>query len=147
MDIYQGDPALFLDENGSELIFKGGQPILDQGLENAAKISLFTEGWFGNVLFDEESQRVGSNFESENRKPITATNLQSREQSAIDALQWLIDDGIASNVEVEASNENGVKVDYIIRIFPVGRDVQELRVSENGLNWIAQFFNPAHGRV
>jgi hypothetical protein len=55
---YQGDPALFLQGAGSELIWRGGQSIMDQGLENIVVILLFTTlepktsplGWYGNYL-------------------------------------------------------------------------------------------------
>ena len=62
-DIYQGDPRLFLDSDGSFLKFTGGQPVMDRGLENIVLISLFTRpGWPGNVLFQDENQKIGSDF-------------------------------------------------------------------------------------
>ena len=43
-DRFQGDPRLVLTEEGSEIIWKGGQPVLDQGVENVVLIDLFTNG-------------------------------------------------------------------------------------------------------
>jgi phage gp46-like protein len=60
--LYDGDPRIFMDDgDGSYLLFKGGQPVMDSGLENAVFISLFTTldppesvlGWCGNYLWDE----------------------------------------------------------------------------------------------
>lgn len=148
IDRYQGDPALFLSENGSRMIFKGGQAILDAGFENAVKISLMTkQGWIGNDLFRNENKKVGSDFLKINEGSITLQGLNLREQSAKKALQWMIDSGIAQEIEVAIENPTGYILDYYILIKPPGKTAQELFFTKNGSNWIAQRFDPAHERV
>ena len=147
-DIYQGDPALFMNENGSEMIFTGGQPIMDPGLENAVKISLFTrQGWAGNVLFGSENEKIGSDFEEENQTPITLQSLADREDAAQKALAWMVSSGLVSSITIEITNPGGMLLNYLISIFPPGRDVFELLLQRNGLNWVEQAKNPAHGRL
>jgi hypothetical protein len=142
IDPYQGDPRLFLDENGSELEFKNGQPVVDQGLENSALISLFTApGWAGNI-FLAASQKIGSEFEELASGTITLQSLIDTEKAALSAL----DDEAYGEVSVEVVNSNSYRLNTKIRISPPGRDVDTLLVQKNGLNWIAQKIDPAEGR-
>ena len=43
MDNFQGEPKIFVDKNGAFTKYKGGQPIMDAGLENTVLISLGTK--------------------------------------------------------------------------------------------------------
>ena len=46
---FQGDVAVSITEDGAKMKFINGQPVMDQGLENAVLISLFTKkGYFEN---------------------------------------------------------------------------------------------------
>lgn len=144
----QGDPALFLTIQGANIVFKGGAPVMDQGLQNAALISLFTkQDWWGNVLTNEESKQIGSDFEKQNKKPIVdILSINNIEQAADRALKWMKDTGLAGTIEVSAFNPNGQQTELDALIQPPGQDVQQLRVSGNGLNWQAQALFPAEGR-
>ena len=146
-DYLQGDPALFLGRNGSNIIFKGGQPVTDQGIHNAIFISLFTKpGWWGNILTKEESKKIGSDFTEVSSRPIVdLTSINDIKQSADRALKWMSDVGLAES-EVTVINPNAQTVQVDIKIKPPGKDVEELRVSFNGLNWQAQAKFPAEGR-
>ena len=147
-DRFQGDPALFLTEQGAKLIFNGGQSVMDAGLENAVKISLFTRpGWVGNTLFKNKDKKIGSEFEEENEKSITLQSLRKREQAAISSLQWMIDSGLISSVDVYVSNQTSNILEYDITIRGPGNDIQKLLFTKNGSNWLAQIFDPATGRV
>lgn len=147
-DRYQGDPKLTLDENGADLTFKGGQPEMDRGLENAALISLHTRpGWAGNVFFRKPSQQIGSKFEEAQRDPITLTAFNNIRNAATVALQWMIDSGLASTVEARTSNPTGKRTDTAVLIKPPTQDPLILLESKNGLNWISQKIDPAYLRV
>lgn len=147
-DRYQGDPKLILDENGADLVLKGGQPVMDQGLENAALISLHTrEGWCGNVLARKSEQRIGSRFELAQEQPITLTALNAVRNAAMAALQWMIDVRIASRVDVAVSNPQGVALRTLAFITPPSRDPLILLQSKNGVNWISQKLDPASARI
>lgn len=147
-DIYQGDPRIIIDENGSDLLFRGGQPVMDQGLENAAIISWFTnEGWWGNDLFSNTDQHIGSSFEQVAQQSITLSALISVQNAGKSALQWMIDTEVAKDVEVLAKNPEGRNLEVKGTIEPPGRDTQTLLAKKHGANWLAQKKNPANERL
>ena len=148
-DRFQGDPALFLDENGSYLLFKGGQPVMDQGLQNTVSISLHTKlGWWGNYLLKNESQKIGSDYEETLLQPIVdISSVSNIEKSSDNALKWMKDVKLASKITSEASNPTSHRLNNIISIKPVGSDVQKFLVTENSINWINQAQFPAHGEI
>lgn len=142
-DIFQGDPALSLENDGAEITFKGGQPIMDQGLENQAQISLFTaEGWPGNFLLGAD-QQIGSNFETIAQGAITLTSLSELEKSAENALE----DPVFGNIEAVAVNPNSTRIDMVINIKPPGTDLDKILLTRNGQNWVNQAENPASERL
>ena len=147
-DRYQGDPKLTLDENGADLTFKGGQPEMDRGIENAALISLHTrKGWAGNVLMRRPEQKIGSNFEEAQNLPITLTSFNTIRNAANAALQWMIDVKIALSVDSAVRNPTGKKIETAVLIKPLSQDPLILLTVKNGLNWIAQKIDPAYLRV
>jgi len=142
-NIFQGDPRIFIDEDGAYLDFKGGQPVMDQGLENLAIISLFTNrDWCGNDLFDDVNERLGSDFESTARAPITLTTINN----VRDAAEKALDNDAFGDVQINVENPSGLTTLVEIIITPPGEEAQRLIVSKNGLNWVAQKFFPAYER-
>lgn len=143
-DIFSGDPRLFLGVNGARFIFKGGQPIMDQGLENLAIISLFTSpGWVGNIFFSDINQQIGSDFLDAANQPITLSSLNDIKQAAERALV----NPAFGNITVTVSNPNSYRIEVSILIQPPGQDIQQLLLTKHGENWLAQSSNPAHGQV
>jgi len=141
---FDGEPRIFIGQNGAYFKFRGGQPVMDAGIENAAIISLYTrEGWAGNYLFDNTNEQVGSKFEEANEKPITRQSLLDRIDAAEKAMEWMINSNLASEIPIDVSNPSGIRVDYTIRIQPPGRDLAEIILTKNGLNWQEQVMNPA----
>jgi phage gp46-like protein len=147
---YEGDPKLTLGPDGSNLEYIGGQPVMDQGLENSALIDLFTEsagidsnqnGWWGNLLTDNPDEKIGSDFvRTVQNQPITLAGLASIEQSAEKALT----DDVYGNIESVVTNPEVNRINNKITIGPPGEDVQILLVTENAVNWKAQAEEPAH---
>lgn len=152
---YTGDPAVFIDENRAYLIFRGGQPLMDAGLYNAVILSLFTryetdgKPWPGNLLFDTDSQRVGSDFERAASQSLTIATLNDVRDAAEKALAWMLKPGsrLASKITVTTSNPTGSVLRVVILIEPPGRDIQQLTLERHGQNWIAQINDPVHERV
>jgi hypothetical protein len=137
MDIYQGDPKIIIDENGADMIYPGdgGQPEMEQGVENQAIISLFTdEGWEGNYYLKNKDQKVGSNYRDTAEKPITLSNLELIRQSTINALSSPVFGEIESIVTTPSSGQirNGIS------ITPRGKNQSEIILQKNGLNWVMQ---------
>lgn len=138
---FYGDPKLFLGQNGSSLVFKGGQPVMDGGLENQASISLFTStGWWGNDLISDADKQIGSDFEETARGTITLQKLRDIEKSSVSALQYQA----YGDIEATAINQVSSRIDLLIRITSPGKDVEELRVTRNGQNWQNQAVDPAY---
>lgn len=89
------------------------------GLESAVAISLFTNsrapddvelppganrgGWWGESYPDIEGDVMGSHLWLLTREKQTTEVLQRAERYARTALQWLLDDGVASTVSIIAS--------------------------------------------
>ena len=47
--VWDGEPKLCMTANGADWEIRGGQPVMDAGLENWALYSMFTKpGWWGN---------------------------------------------------------------------------------------------------
>lgn len=129
--------------NGATLIFKGGDPVRDQGVENQALIALFTEkGWPGNHLLPAESQ-IGSDFEKLARGAITLSGLELLENTAEAALKA----DIFGTVKATASNPESWRTDIEILITPPGGDETTILLTSNGQNWISQADSPAHERT
>lgn len=143
-DIFQGDLRLTLDENGASMEFIGGQPVMDQGLENQAIIALFTSpGWAGNALFVSQDQKIESDFEEATRQALTLTALNDIRDAAEKALE----SPVFGTVTVEVTNPKANRLNVLINIQPPGQDIKTLLVTRNGLNWTAQAINPAHRRL
>lgn len=143
-DIYSGDPKIVLTENGAKLVFKGGQPVMDQGLENLALISLFTSpGWSGNIFFQDINQQVGSDFLTISKQPITLTMINDLRQAAITTLN----NPAFGNITVNIENPNSYRLNVTITISPPGQDIQTLILTRNGENWLLQNSNPAYRRI
>ncbi|HEY9105214.1 MAG TPA: phage GP46 family protein [Roseateles sp.] len=90
----------------------------DDGLETAVVLSLFTDrlagvgegdvaatarrGWWGDTFAEVDGDRIGSRLWLLAREKRTPAVLGRAELYAREALQWLIDDGVARSVSVRA---------------------------------------------
>lgn len=143
---FQGDPAIKLTPGGADMKFIGGQPVMDQGIENAAIISLFTKpGWWGNSLITENNKKIGSKFQQQ-RTIIDIDTINDYTDDATIALQWMVNSRLASKVDITVTNHRGDEIKTDIKIYPPGQTLRQLLFLKNGLNWIAQSCNPAHER-
>lgn len=145
---YEGDPKIIITENGADMVFRGGQPVMDQGLENAATMLWFTKnGWCGNVFIRDPNQQVGSDFQEKGQGTITASSLVELARTGEAAWQKLINSGVASKVQVNTSNPTGNTTEAVGLIQPPGKDLKILLATKNGVNWIKQKEDPAYNRV
>lgn len=89
----------------------------DEGLETAVILSLFTDrlaepddrldgrdrrGWWGDSFPVIEGDRIGSRLWLLAREKQTASTLNRAREYAREALQWLVEDGVAAGVQVDA---------------------------------------------
>lgn len=150
IDIYEGDPKLINGENGTRLEYKGGQPVMDRGVENSMAIDLGTrkkgknshqKGWVGNYLLPSE-QRIGSDYlETVENQPQTISGLSSIEKAAKKALSA----DLYGDVEAAASYPKSDTMVNIIRVNPPA-GAFTLR-TESGQLWRWQALYPANERI
>lgn len=115
----------------------------DDGLETAVLISLFTDrrardddalpyadadrrGWWGDSFADRAGDQIGSRLWLLRReKQLSAVVTRAREY-AEEALQWLLDDGIAQRVEVTAELlRPGVLALHVRIVRPSGAELNQ----------------------
>ena len=104
---------------GGDLVVAGPSLLNDGGLQTAVVLSLFTDrlatvddvlpsasasrrGWWGDAFADQAGDLVGSRLWLLQREKQTTQVLRRAEEYAREALQWLLDDGIARAVDVQA---------------------------------------------
>lgn len=102
----------------ADLMLADGALATDDGLKTAVLISLFSDarasaddalpqpgadrrGWWGDTLSD-AGDEIGSKLWLLSREKTLSSTLERARTAARDALEWLIEDGIASAVEVVA---------------------------------------------
>lgn len=96
-----------------DLEFRDLQLLEDGGINTAVVISLFTNrrdpsrpvgdqgGWSGSEFDDDDGiTEYGSLLWTLSREPPTETTRNRAQKYCEDALQWLVDDGIAESVDV-----------------------------------------------
>jgi phage gp46-like protein len=147
-DRYSGDPRLVLNEEGSALVFKGGQPVMDGGIEGAIFITLFTRpGWSGNFLISDTNQQIGSIFEQALNQPITVSALNDIRDAAEKSLKWMVDSGLASRVTAAVTNPDALRIQTVILVEYPGKDLDAFLALKNAQNWIIQKIDPANLRI
>lgn len=117
-----GDIASVWRKDGGDWQVRGPSLLADDGLHTAILISLFTDrlaepsdelpggsnlgshrrGWWGDAYADVPGDLIGSRLWLLRREKRTVQTLRRAEEYAREALQWLLDDGIARTVTVVA---------------------------------------------
>lgn len=115
------DIGIFYDAEKQEYDIRvdNSDIVKDYGMRTAVYISLFCnsragedgtisnpdarEGWWGDLLNQSETiQGIGSNLWQLKRSTTAKQNVELAEQYCQEALQWMIDDGIAADIAVTA---------------------------------------------
>jgi hypothetical protein len=144
---FQGDPKVYITENGADISFRGGQPIMDRGLENAVVLSLHSREWFGNVFLEKKEQKLNGRFEQTAEGPITLSNLENISNAAQTDLSWMISSGVASSVRAATENNSGTSTRTVVAVSPPGADLFTLVSTRHGANWLSQAFDPADAGI
>lgn len=118
-----------------DLLFTNNDLVTDDGLATAVLISWFTDqlaadddeipnanndqefidkrGWWGDLINpDVEGDQIGSKLWLLDRSKTTEDNLTLAEEYGAQALEWMVDDGVAKDIEVTAERiqVNGTEV-------------------------------------
>lgn len=115
--------AMTLSDFGADIVLKDGDLLPDTGLVSAVFLSLFSDarapdghsevrGWWP----DDRRDRFGSHLWLMGREKLTNETALKAQSYAQEALQWLIDDGIASAVRVTADIVKPVTLSLHIQI-------------------------------
>ena len=142
IDRTQGDIKLILGEDGVDIDLRGGQPIMDTGIGNAVILSLLTEGGWAPDGLLEPTARFGGRFMAETRKPLQASRLAALQNAAIADLEWMMAEGVASNIQVIVRNPEHRRLEVAVMVWPPGQDAQVVLLSKYGQNWTSQELDP-----
>lgn len=100
--MYDGDPILIDAGDGGDLLIVNGQPEMDDGLQNAVFLSLFTDNaWWANSILPDNEQAT-SELSTLDRSVLTNKTRLDAEEYARQALSWMVSDGLASKISVSA---------------------------------------------
>lgn len=129
------DIGLFLTSDCVDLQIEEEAIQFDEGLETAVLISLFSDrritveklpdletdrrGWWADTISEIENDKIGSELWLYDREKITTQTLVGLSQACEDALNWLVEDGVADNIEVESlvNVSDPYRVDISILIY------------------------------
>jgi phage gp46-like protein len=135
VDAYDGDLFIYPTADGGDVNIQAGQPDMDRGLWTAVYLSLFSAtGWWGNAIAE-----TGGECESTLDDTMTGTLTPALrldiEESARQALAWMITAGIASAVSVVATISAADRLSLAVTITQPAADPVTYKYV---LNWAAQ---------
>lgn len=127
-----------------DIALSGANLATDEGLQTAVIVSLFTDrraevddvvpdgsddrrGWWADAYPNIEGDRIGSRLWLLYREKQLSSVLARSREYAEEALRWLLDDGIASAVRVQAEVVQQGMLGLAVEIERPARDVIEYR--------------------
>jgi len=87
-------------------------------------------GWWGDTYPTVPNDRIGSRLWLLSRAKLTEQVRLRAKEYALEALQWLIDDGIASRIEVQAERHGLSTLAMACRIYREGGAQIDIRFSD-----------------
>jgi len=105
--------------------------ILTDGLFTACYISLFSEPYWGNSILPVENRLV-STLNQLFERPISSSTRNQAIRITENALNWLIENDIASEIQVDCEIQNISTIIIIVKIIQPDDNIQEF---EYTLNW------------
>lgn len=115
-----GDIGLFIQlDNTVDVEVDSEDLKVDEGLKTAVLVSLFSDrqvdadelpeedtsrrGWWADLFPEFPNDRIGSRLWLLKREKRVLETLNRAEEYAVEALQWMIEDGVADSVDASAS--------------------------------------------
>ena len=136
-DIFTGD-----------VILGNGDLERDEGLRSAVIISLYSDrraddtdefdnndrrGWWGDLLSEVEGDQIGSKLWLLQRSKNTQQVVNNAKQYAFEALEWMIEDGVAQDIEVDAwvfGDVSNLRLGLYIKIYRSQDNFFELKFND-----------------
>jgi len=128
----------------------------DEGLETSVIISLFTDkraekddilpdesnldrrGWWGDLISNFENDQIGSKLWLLNREKTETTVLVRAKKYVEEALQWMIDDGVAMKIETDVERQGNPGNDVLAIKVRIHRGIKSTVLLQYELQWNAQ---------
>jgi phage gp46-like protein len=143
---FMGDLLLIETSDGGDCVIKDGLLEAEHGFGTAFYLSLFGgnkadsgkvknwKTWWGNTLEGvTEKEKVVSRFQNfVTGKPMTIKNIKYAEEMARQDLNWVIDEGIADEINVSGISEGNNRFRLYIQVLKAGKSVYE---SNYGVLW------------
>lgn len=127
------DIALVIVDNCYDLALENGDLKQDEGFETAVSISLFTDrrvteedlaegdtekrGWWGDTIPEVDQDQIGSKLWLLEREKTTEETRVKAEGYCREALAWMIEDGVATTIQVAGAYIVRGKLALDLRIF------------------------------
>lgn len=100
---FNGDLLLRTSEKGDvDIKISNGQPVMTDGIENAAFLSIFCKEWWGNSVTDDDNEKFDSKFESVLSKNLSNYTRLEAEDLAISALRWMESSGMVKKITISS---------------------------------------------
>lgn len=87
-------------------------------------------GWWADSYADATGDRIGSRLWLLARETITTRTIERARQYCIEALTWLIEDGVATSVDVQIERLGVSGIGILVTIYRSGRQPTVLRFGE-----------------
>jgi len=130
---------------------------LDDGLETAVLISLFTDrrakvddvlpdsnnldrrGWWGDLGSPEvEGDQIGSRLWLLDREKTQESVLVKARKYAEEALQWMIEDGVVKSIKVESERQGTPGTDWLVLAVQIYKPDGAVTAFKYEMQWEAQ---------
>jgi phage gp46-like protein len=125
-----GDIRIALEDGEGALNIKNSDLEIDLGLETAIILSLFSDqraekdsippdgsrdlrGWWGDVT---QEDAIGSKLWLLFREKVTSNTREKFKAAASASLQWMLDDGVASSIDVTIASLSEESIDFIVKV-------------------------------
>jgi phage gp46-like protein len=128
------DLYLMPTNDGGEIEIVNGKPTMTDGLLVSVYLSLFTPPWWGNSV-SEPSEQFSGNLSDVLNEPLTLQTRLDVIAAGRSALQWLIDNGIAKEIDVQAEIVTASALYILVTVTQPSGEVASQRY---GMNWDAQ---------
>ncbi|MDC7218650.1 MAG: hypothetical protein PQJ59_01845 [Spirochaetales bacterium] len=130
------DLQLVYSDGAPDIEVVNGMPKMSGGLSNAVYLSLFVSEWWGNSESETEEKFISEIPEILVSNPLTNQTRLNIIEAAQESLSWMIDLGIAAEIEITASIPSKGTLNLAVEITEPEQD--ESTNFTYALNWDAQ---------
>lgn len=138
MNKFEGDPKIFIDEDGARFEWINGQPVMDQWLENSFLLSAFVPEWYGNYFFDTEEEKFKSTLLSILAQALTLDTINNAKDAIEKATKHMIDLGLVNAIDVNIYNPTGYRVTIDMTITAINGNIKLLTIANVGSQWVVR---------